>query len=538
MYDLIVVGGGIGGLTTAALAEHLGLRTALLEAHTKLGGCAGSFSRGPYTFDAGATALVGLRHGEPLRDMLQVIGLDLKAIETPSYRVCLPDRTLDIVPDVERFEANSAALFATGQRSAQAQRTFWRLQAAVGNALLRSAAGIPRLPARGLADLGQVASVLGVRGALAAATSLVTVDDVLGLLGLQSDRPFRALITALLQDTAQAGPETVPFASAAACLQAYRLGMSRPGGGMRALVEGIGQRFAARGGDLRTATLVDRVEIEAGPGSPFKAAPCFVVVTRRRERLRARQVALNLPLDLAAGLLGRAPEGRLGRLERQSRAAWSACTGYLAIGRSAIDDHAPLFHQVLRTYEGPMHDGNNVLISLSPVEDDGYGPADVRVATLSTHTRPADWQGLDRSSFDSKKEEFQRRLLAALGHALPGAPQALVHAEFASPRSFQRYTRRTAGAVGGPPVSRFNSNLRAVSPDVFGKGIWLVGDSVFPGQGTLATVISGIRVVEQITERRWSAIRNMHTDRAIAESDQAGHLRGLSACRAIRQPQP
>jgi len=31
----------------------------------------------------------------------------------------------------------------------------------------------------------------------------------------------------LLQDTAQAGPETVPFANAAACLQAYRLGIAR-----------------------------------------------------------------------------------------------------------------------------------------------------------------------------------------------------------------------------------------------------------------------------------------------------------------------
>ena len=64
----------------------------------------------------------------------------------------------------------------------------------------------------------------------------------------------------LLQDTAQAGPETVPFANAAACLHAYRSGMSRPRGGMRALVEGIGRRFAELGGDLRTATLVDRVE--------------------------------------------------------------------------------------------------------------------------------------------------------------------------------------------------------------------------------------------------------------------------------------
>ena len=36
VYDLVVVGGGVGGLATAALARRLGLRVALLEAHTKL----------------------------------------------------------------------------------------------------------------------------------------------------------------------------------------------------------------------------------------------------------------------------------------------------------------------------------------------------------------------------------------------------------------------------------------------------------------------------------------------------------------------
>ena len=43
VFDLVVVGGGMGGLATAALAQRLGLRCALLEAHTKLGGCMATF---------------------------------------------------------------------------------------------------------------------------------------------------------------------------------------------------------------------------------------------------------------------------------------------------------------------------------------------------------------------------------------------------------------------------------------------------------------------------------------------------------------
>src|SRR5438270_2554447 len=102
-FDLVVIGGGIGGLATAALAQRQGLRTALLEAHTKLGGCAGYFGRGPYTFDVGATALMGLGPGEPVGELLRCVGVDFEGVRTPSYRVHLPDRVLDVVPGAEAF---------------------------------------------------------------------------------------------------------------------------------------------------------------------------------------------------------------------------------------------------------------------------------------------------------------------------------------------------------------------------------------------------------------------------------------------------
>ena len=308
---------------------------------------------------------MGLRADEPLADLRDILELDFQAVPTSSYRVHLPDRTLDIVPDGDRFQALVAAAFARGRRSARALRLFWRLQAAVGNTLFRAAAGIPRLPVSRWKDLVHDFRVLGIPGILAAATSVLTVRDVLLPLGLDSDIAFRSLIAMLLQDTAQAGPETVPFANAAVCLQAYRLGMSRPRGGMKALTEGIGQEFARMGGDLRTSTLVEQVEIDDSQRGGASGRPAFEVVTRRRERLRARQVALNLPLDLAARLLGRTLKGRLARRERRSHAAWSAFTGYVAIDRPAVADNTPLFHQVLRAYDRPVHDGNNVLISLS-----------------------------------------------------------------------------------------------------------------------------------------------------------------------------
>ncbi len=497
VWDLLVVGGGVGGLATAALAQRLGLRVALLESHTKLGGCAGYFERGPYTFDVGATALMGLEPGEPIGDLLRVVGLEFSGERTSSYRVHLPDRVMEIVPDDATFEKASTVAFPGFDRE---RRAFWRLQAAVGRTLFNAAARVPRLPIGSASDVLHDLRVLGLPGILAGITSLATVRDVLRWLGLDEDAAFRSFVAMLLQDTAQAGPETVPFANAAACIQAYRAGMSRPRGGMKALVQGIGERFAAMGGDLKMGNLVDRIESDGTGG--------FTVTTRRRERLSTRNVAMNLPLDRAANLMGRGLEGRLGLKERRSRAAWSAFTGYLAIERGAVPDDAPLFHQVLQSYDRPIHDGNNVLISLSPLDDEGYGPENVRVATMSTHTKSAEWFGLDQSAYEAKKADYRARMISALGKALPEAPERLSHSEFASPKSFLRYTRRHVGAVGGPPVSRRNSNFLAVGSDVFGPGLWVIGDSVFPGQGTMAVVLSAVRVVERITGASWSQIRS------------------------------
>ena len=61
--SVIVVGGGIAGLTAAALLAYEGNEVILLEAHAQTGGCAGTFTRGPYVFDVGATQVAGFEKG-------------------------------------------------------------------------------------------------------------------------------------------------------------------------------------------------------------------------------------------------------------------------------------------------------------------------------------------------------------------------------------------------------------------------------------------------------------------------------------------
>ena len=61
--EVIVVGAGIAGLTSAAILSKQGLSVTLIESHTQAGGCAGTFKRKDYIFDVGATQVAGLEKG-------------------------------------------------------------------------------------------------------------------------------------------------------------------------------------------------------------------------------------------------------------------------------------------------------------------------------------------------------------------------------------------------------------------------------------------------------------------------------------------
>src|SRR6185369_9182639 len=53
MYDVVVVGAGIGGLTVAALLSARGVSTCLLERQSQVGGCIARVEFGGYDFEPG-----------------------------------------------------------------------------------------------------------------------------------------------------------------------------------------------------------------------------------------------------------------------------------------------------------------------------------------------------------------------------------------------------------------------------------------------------------------------------------------------------
>jgi phytoene dehydrogenase-like protein len=70
--------------------------------------------------------------------------------------------------------------------------------------------------------------------------------------------------------------------------------------------------------------------------------------------------------------------------------------------------------------------------------------------------------------------------------------------ETATPRTYERFTRRPRGAVGGVRQTLDNSNQHALPYDIGVPGFWLAGDTTWPGLGTVACVLGSRLIAEAI----------------------------------------
>jgi phytoene dehydrogenase-like protein len=177
---------------------------------------------------------------------------------------------------------------------------------------------------------------------------------------------------------------------------------------------------------------------------------------------------------------------------------WGAFVLYLGVDAGLIPNDFPLHHQVILAR--PMGEGNTIFLSISPAWDDTRAPQGKRSITISTHTTIETWWKLfdqDRDAYQARKQVYTTKVLAAAETILPGIHEAADLILPGTPVTFQRFTRRARGWVGGFPQTGL---LQSIAP-YLGRNMWMVGDSIFPGQSIAATSLGGLRVACDVLER-------------------------------------
>src|SRR3954453_1121468 len=154
-YDIIVIGAGIGGLTTAALLAGAGYSVLLLGGHIEPGGCASSFERKRpdgtrYVFDVGATLFAGFGPGGAHHWVGQQLEISWPGRgRGPALEAWLPDRRLTPWGDARWGDERRIAFPA---QAWEAER-FWSAQERIADVAWRFAARQAPLPPETFEDL-------------------------------------------------------------------------------------------------------------------------------------------------------------------------------------------------------------------------------------------------------------------------------------------------------------------------------------------------------------------------------------------------
>ena len=485
--QVAVIGAGIGGLTAAALLAKAGFQVVVVEANPYPGGSAATFFHKGYRFEAGATVAGGFHESGPLRQLGDLLGMSVGARpHDPAWTVHLPDREIALWRDgrdVARQFPGSAG--------------FWREQRNIADLTWSlSARGLPfppvdRIEALQLARLGLTSLPAGLRLVPFGARA---VADWLQRQGLKDDARFRRFIDSQLLISAQATAATVNAVYGATALDLPRQGVHHLRGGIGALSWQLAETLQSLCGRIFYRHQVLRILMVEGRAVGLEV----------RQGKRATR-SFVLPADLVIAnatpwsldrLLGESSPRRLQREVQRRRDTQGAFVLHLGLRAARLPPQLHSHHHIITDYTGPLDEGRSLFLSISPDWDETRAPPGFRAATVSTHTRVQPWWSLlekNSQAYAERKQALAASLLDRIESVFPGFKTAVELCLPGSPVTYQYYTGRHKGMVGGFPQA---SLFSARGPQTGVDNLLLVGDSVFPGQSTAAVALGGMRVAK------------------------------------------
>ncbi len=462
MLDYAVVGGGIGGVLASALLSYAGKEVMLFEALDYLGGCAGTFQRKGFYYNAGAATFVGAEENLPVGRIAKLLDVDLpiKPID-PAMVVYVEDRVIRRWRDRERSLEEIRQAFPELSHSA-----FWRRVYSVSDALWSM--WCDSLPYPSLLSLLRNLSRHTTSFLSTLLCNFFSAKRVAEVYLGNFNSDYELFLTHHTLITAQGFLEEVPFSVAS-------LGFTYPNLTNYYAIGGMGRLLEAFAKKVKHVSMRTRVKA-------IRKKPWGFLIETNRGNYEAKRVVLNTTVWRAGEILQDLRDFSERAKSRYSK-LWGAFTIYMTIEGELPPDFAH-HHFILLREPIPYTGSRSLFLSVSESEDPLLSKDRTRSITISTHTRLELWENLSREEYEDKKQRATEYCLEVIYKHLPELRNVKkLHVFAGTPRTFERFTGRYRGSVGGIPVIRENFPFSYPSPLTPVEGVYLVGDTVFPGQG-------------------------------------------------------
>lgn len=483
--DVIVIGGGMGGLVAACLLARYGRRVLVCESHRVAGGALHGFERDGFRFDVGPSFFWGLsdpRSLNPVRQVLHVLGESLESIPYDPWNIFhFPEGPFPVHGRWTTYRDKVATVSARGARElVELQRRLTAVYQA-----------LKAIPILGLRSDWRLVPFLMRHYPAAMAALAPHVQSIHGSFGQLMDRciadPWtrRLLELECFYSTTLSAYETPVPQMAIIFGERDQSVVDYPKGGGEAIAAALARALERFGGKLTTRTHVERILV--------KRDRVVGVRLRGGQELHAPIVISNASIwDTFGTLLAEGdPPTRLRAEALRMPKSPSFVHLHLGIRGNGLQDLPPqhvVIDDAKRDIKSP---GNVCMISIPSVLDPSLSPPGHHSIHAFVLEPWAPWNGMARKDpgYRERKRAAAEVLYRALERIIPDVRERVVVELIGSPLTHARYLRRHQGTYGPALTAADGLFPNCMTPI---RGLYRVGDSTRPGMGVPAAAASGI----------------------------------------------
>ena len=504
-FDAIIVGSGIGGLTTAALLALNGKRVLILEKHFKIGGWTHTFRRDNYEWDVGIHYIGDVHKPwslvRRLFDLVSDGQLKWSPMDANYDRIIFPDQAYNFTAPREQFLEDMISYFPMEENALKTYMTL--IDKAVKNSK-------PYFTNKAMPDLmGRITYPFMTRKFFQLADR--TTYDVLS--ELTDNEEMIGVLTGQWGDHGLP-PKRSSFAMHALVVRHYLDGGNYPTGSSRSIAETISTLIEKQGGKLAVNAAVDEIIINKGTAVGVRLASGDEL---NAETIISSTGVMNTYEKLISSK--QLPSSIPASLQTVQKTESYICL-HIGLNRSAKD--LGLKNTNLWIYPGYDHDQNVenfrqdpdadfpvVYISFPSAKDEAWeqehaGYATMEAITMSKWDWYRKWQEKPwkkrGEEYENEKEKLSTRIMDVVHRHVPGIKEAVDYMELSTPLTIRDLANYQQGEMYGVYHTPQRFRQRWLKPRTKIKNLFLTGQDVTTA-GVTSALFSGLLTASAVLNK-------------------------------------